>query len=497
MTQKKEKRPLTQKIREKLEAMLADCQAPVTKIDLRGHGGYEIGEILDLNVKPTEYAAKWSWEYWKSMTSTHLSSKHHIESALLIEDEIFAQRTFDLMKMGGTAKCSACGERLAFAQKGDTLIATNECAHPGGIKPYTVLIDVPSGEIVFANDLRALTDVEDNYDVNTSLGLKLTTQSYAADGMAHIFVGNTCPPVYKTEEGLTVTLNNNWNDDDDDDDKDNLELGKKQEHICTDLWWYSAMDKDLFEARCVELGVNPTDFMTFSVKVEPGVYSFSDEQADCDAHGIVHLSKILPSQEKAPKLKERPAKNAQTLKESQFWNEIETLKKSPLFKENRNYALADILTVLGNGYEWSQGQLRNRDGQIVDEPFKTEQGPIENPRNTDFVPTLPGFQVGFRAEDMAYPMSFRHNRLLNAPKDVDPYWLAGCMMYLKSAIDADCKMIGQERMTKEQHSAQKETNRQVMIAALERFCHIAVHQKISLNGRLERIFKEISAAWES
>ena len=492
MTQKQDAQPLNDVTRRVLEKMLENCQEPITKIDLKGHGGYEPGELLDLTVEPTGFNEKWSWKYWKDMTKTQGLNKSHIESALQINQQKFGDMTLELLTMGGTAKCSTCGERLAFAQKGDTLVALETCEHPGGLKPYAVLIDVPSGEIVFANDLRALVDVEDNYDVNSSIGVKRTTESYATDGMAHILVGNTCPTVFKTGHGLSVSLNNDW-----DDENGDLDIGEEQGSICTDLWWYSAMDKDLFEARCAELNVDPKDYMDFSVKVDPGVYSFSDEQADRDADGVVHLSHIVRSTEKAPKLKKRDFGPSDTLEDSQFWKEIEALKKSPLFKGNRNYTLADILTVLGNGYEWSQGGLRNRDGQITDTPFRPKQEAVENPRDTSFIPELPDFEFGFRAKDLAYPMSFGYNTLLNAPENADPYWIAGTMMYLKSALQQDFKMIGNEKNTDEQNEKTVTINRQVMTTALDLMCEIAERQKLNSDGRLEHIFTEISNAWKS
>ena len=68
--------------------------------------------------------------------------------------------------------------------------------------PFEVLLSVPSGEIVFANDLRELVAVPDHHDLNSVEGGRAFTRSAAEQGLALIFVGNTCPSVYRDGHGL-------------------------------------------------------------------------------------------------------------------------------------------------------------------------------------------------------------------------------------------------------------------------------------------------------
>lgn len=462
----------------------------ITHIDFRGHNRHALGELYDLNRTPNGFNEEWSLKHWREVAERF---DKMTGLARMIDDAIGNE----LLDYATRQECGECGGRFRLKRHGTTLVAENECVHAGGIKAYDVLLAIPSGKIVFANDLRSLTLIDDHFDVNHTIGQVRTTKAYAEDGMAHVFVGNTCPGVYRTDEGFAVQLHNGRYDEDGDyldpgEDDEAEDAPERLGSICTDLWWYSAMDQDLFLARCAETGEDPDDFDHFVVEVEPGVYAFSDELADLDASGTVNLSRIRKVEAEAPALKSRATGLAASLEDSQFWREVNRLVG---FCRSRDAALGDICTVLGNGYNWHKGSLRNINGHADDTPFRAPLTPVEEPRPTDFIPALPGFKPGFRMSGQFYPLCWNYPKLGAAPLNADPYWLAGGMMFLKSAIASDYQILGWDRNTPEQNQAQKDTHHAVMIASLDVLCEIAEQRGLVADGTLPRLFAEIAEAW--
>ena len=112
--------------------------------------------------------------------------------------------------------------------------------------PVEVEMNVPSGKIIIENDFRELwPEVPDYFDVNETLGLKLTTEAYGRYGMFHGFVGNSCPSVF--QKGDTFYIGNQGYDDSDE-IIDPLP-GKRVGGVITDLWWYCVADLDDYLAR--------------------------------------------------------------------------------------------------------------------------------------------------------------------------------------------------------------------------------------------------------
>lgn len=107
---------------------------------------------------------------------------------------------------------------------------------------------MPSGRLVFGNDRRALTLVDDTHNVNTAIGRKRVTEAFAAQGMLSVAVGNSCPDVV-THGNTLVVANIDRNKDTDD-----LVVHGR---VTTDFWRVSAMDADLFAERCQVLGRDP------------------------------------------------------------------------------------------------------------------------------------------------------------------------------------------------------------------------------------------------
>ena len=173
----------------------------------------------------------------------------------------------------GSQTCTHCGKGVMMFYKDRTLTVETECPNAGGLKPWDLEIDVPSGKLVFQNDMRNIFDPNDeaeDFDVNTVFGTKQTEEAFAKMGMIHVFVGNSCPRVYQFEDGKIVVgsyyISDQESKDYDTDPKEKFSEGS----VCTDLWWFSACDYDKFK----ELGGNPDDRWTFVVDLKngPGKY---------------------------------------------------------------------------------------------------------------------------------------------------------------------------------------------------------------------------------
>lgn len=162
-------------------------------------------------------------------------------------------------------QCDECGEDVVLEFNGKKLRCLNPCKYPKGIPPYDIELNVPSGKMVVANDLRKWWKVVGDYAINFKLNMKKTTEKYAEVGMAHAFVSNTCPGVYKINNkkfviGCAAT------------NTDTLKGGKRVGGICTDLWWYSIVDYDDFVNR---LGTPEKSGIDVDVvECKPGVYRF-------------------------------------------------------------------------------------------------------------------------------------------------------------------------------------------------------------------------------
>ena len=193
-------------------------------------------------------------------------------------------------------ECPTCGERyIPLETDGVTVRYATACPYPDGIPTTEWELNVPSGKLVVANDLRELFPLPggDDMSVNHTLGCHLTTLAYAANGMAHAYVGNTCPSVYKYGEGLFKIVNPPYEEGDDDNDEPPLASsfeGEEVAGITTDLWWYSICDQDEFKLRCKHFKQKAKDFRVKVVDVKPGVYRFRHNQ-EVNRHGsgeVIH-----------------------------------------------------------------------------------------------------------------------------------------------------------------------------------------------------------------
>jgi hypothetical protein len=184
-------------------------------------------------------------------------------------------------------ECSECGRDIVYTFDGLVVRATPPCPYPNGHPVTTFELNVPSGKLVVANDLRHLFPAGCDYDINTVAGCHETTLAYAKIGMAHGFVGNSCPGLYRRRGGGFVIGNHGAGYIVAKQGADYVEVPveaapfegtRKLTTIGTDLWWYSIVDYDEFVRRCEWKGLDPVkaldDYRADIIKVRPGVYQF-------------------------------------------------------------------------------------------------------------------------------------------------------------------------------------------------------------------------------
>lgn len=167
-------------------------------------------------------------------------------------------------------ECRECGGKPTLETNGLLIRGKTQCPFPEGLGPTIVELNVPSGKMVVANDLRHLFPVMGDYNINRADGMRKTTLAYAKAGMAHAYVGNSCPGFYRCSEEKFVigvgTPNPKWPD---------FKRSREVARIGTDLWWYSVCDYDEYIRRGGELSESV-------VKCSPGVYQFKHVYEDCD-----------------------------------------------------------------------------------------------------------------------------------------------------------------------------------------------------------------------
>jgi hypothetical protein len=215
----------------------------------------------------------------------------------------------------GPDVCPECGAKLFYVTDGVSLkVEGPPCPCPEGLTETKFTLNVPSGKLVAANDLRQWFPITDDWNINYKFGTKKTIEAYAEVGMAHGFVGNSCPSIYRMSDS-TINIVSVYEKDEDEenyndkiisepvDDHLTTQYGTKVGGICTDLWWYSVVDFDDFKDRWKKFKGNDKDFEEFLadscdvIDVSPGLYevihnmSYNDYGDD---HCYASMSRIGP-----------------------------------------------------------------------------------------------------------------------------------------------------------------------------------------------------------
>lgn len=269
-----------------LMELMAKVQKVLAKATLEWNGHWKNGSAI-------------REEFWKGLLQeAYLGpwamTKEEAEAILQAPENLLDRWVpVDISEFRFSLRDCFCGEgAFAFETNGKVVrIVGAPCKFPDGLPPNEWELNVPSGKLVVANDLRELFPLaeDDDFDVNTNLGCRQTASAYAAIGMSHAFVGNTCPGVYRCKDGTYKIANEPSEDRWDDEKKEYVPIDPKPEFdgervagICTDLWWYSICDHEEFKRRCKRFKQRKRDFSIEIVDVEPGVYRFRHNDREDD-----------------------------------------------------------------------------------------------------------------------------------------------------------------------------------------------------------------------
>lgn len=310
----------------------------------------------------------------------------------------------------GCPYCDGSEYRRFFETNGvDVRLGPDACPNPDGQVDNNFTLNIPSGKLLVANDLRELAPVSREFDVNKAIGRMRTTDTYAKAGMAHGSVGNTCPGVFRLADG-SFTIGSyhkkvaTGDGEYDYDYEDDLPEGAvRVAGVCTDLWWYSIMDYDLAKARCDALKIKWAAVLKHAniVEVEPGTYSFvhHNDLPDRDAPTVIfasfrrtgdavavegdpYLDHFLNQTYTAGQVLAQHMKDWPTLYDQKVW-------------EARLARAADhIMCVNGNGIDWHRNG--HPIGEVDPDTVPIERIPVwKGIRH--WYPMSPGYSAIFRA----------------------------------------------------------------------------------------------------
>ena len=193
-----------------------------------------------------------------------------------LRDALKAKKKLEVPIRLGTADyhvCGYCEAAVIWECDGTKVQATTECPHQNGLE-YSFELNVPSGTMIVANDLRPEFDITGDYNINQASQSVRCSLAFAEIGCAHAFVGNTSPAVFRQlpvagQSGDVLLIGNPAHDEDYNDIEDSIP-GERVAGISTGLWWYSIVDKTEYLLRGLKL-----DDSVDQVAVRPGVYRFT------------------------------------------------------------------------------------------------------------------------------------------------------------------------------------------------------------------------------
>lgn len=185
--------------------------------------------------------------------------------------------------------CEECGEVFYYAFDGknikevtlsfnklDAVMHETKCTKVGS---YSVDIKFPSGKIICGDWLphasKALEDFESTCSINSKLGKYKTTTTYAKADFLHMFVGNTSPRIFYKDDMLLV---GKYAYDDNENEIIPLKSGKEIGYICTDLWWVSIVDAEIYKSLLITKfgqidGLSKyKEIKIIETNIKPGIY---------------------------------------------------------------------------------------------------------------------------------------------------------------------------------------------------------------------------------
>lgn len=197
-------------------------------------------------------------------------------------------------------QCPICGELTEIYFDGKKIydkvvcfdVESNYKKHHSEILPcfteppsFSVDINIPSGKLLLADWPlygQEIINIKDE-NVNCLKGRYMQSQNYAQKNIMHFYVGNTCPKVLQKDNEIIIGKHGSHEDEDGYDVE--VPIDENFEYkgsICTDLWWTTGIDLDLYN-KLLEQNVTDefdTDKIQRFIKedaviidLEPGIYT--------------------------------------------------------------------------------------------------------------------------------------------------------------------------------------------------------------------------------
>ena len=297
-----------------------------------------------------------------------------------------------------TMACPHCAEdRFYLETDGRTIrIAGPACEYPDGIQTTTWELNVPSGALVVANDLRewfplGIGEDGDIPSINTVIGCQQTALAYAAVGLAHGIVGNSCPGVYQLDPKGTrhhrrtrfkiANPPSAWVEDPETGKERKMDPppsmeGTRVAGICTDLWWFSICDRDellrrmKFDAGAEAAAID--DAGGTAVPVRPGVYRFiHNEQARADYGGAECVYTTFEWVREPDPVQDFMRSHADIESNAHAYVQAQTQQWPSLYGEERRVNGRDVAVPWA---ELTEEQQRHAWGRVADHIFNVIGG---------------------------------------------------------------------------------------------------------------------------
>lgn len=188
-------------------------------------------------------------------------------------------------------KCDSCHEIMNFNFYHDKITLEHRkdksCFK---VQDYNVKFTVPANGNMAINDWlgNILSEPDESISINSEKGKFLTTKDAESKGFVHFFVGNTCPSVFKLQDGSVIICSSSalCTEESDYEEVDQTKYpgAEKIGWVCTDLWWVTMASED----HCLELESKGNEYRAGDIiELESGEWECTVHiSGDYDEDGI-------------------------------------------------------------------------------------------------------------------------------------------------------------------------------------------------------------------
>lgn len=310
------------------------------------------------------------------------------------------------------SKCYDCAKKMRMTLKGNHIHIDCETACENN-REFSVEVEFPTGEVVYADwparfseirDEGFLDECDDGESINYLKGQRQRSEGFAAQGIYHQSVGNTCPTWYYNETTHEISIGGGSYDEETD-ESTGPEGFKEMGYFCTDLWWVTMLDRSLYDDMVSKLPKQESKKYyqknLTTAKIKPGRYRFTaigrtsdDDECNQQFTRAEYLGPCKDIPKKAKNITEdkiQMTPRQYVLSQATRWP---TLYKGQ-DEEIRFSALDHLFNCIGNGIR-SKGEFLAHISVPVDTVFPNEFPPTAREKEkweTNYVRTpYPNFQ---------------------------------------------------------------------------------------------------------